>query len=114
MIGQIIDFCYFLLLTGWRPIGTSSSGKTERDIERSSNRDNDDKVIHPTESKGLPQYRYPIQVSQEMKKSGNLEDAYNDLVQKLAEKRAAGNRPERLIDMTFAEVCFELFYAIFT
>ncbi|KAM3185625.1 hypothetical protein ACTXT7_005997 [Hymenolepis weldensis] len=88
----------------WRPIGNSSSGKTERDIERSSNRDNDDTVIYPMESKGSPQYRYPIQVSQETKKSENLEGAYNDLVQKLAEKRAAANRSERLIDMTFAEL----------
>ncbi|VUZ46086.1 unnamed protein product, partial [Hymenolepis diminuta] len=76
----------------------------EQDIERWSNRDNDDKVIYPTKSKGSPQYRYPIQVSQETNKSGNLEDAYNDLVQKLVEKRAAAKRPERLIDMTFAEL----------
>ncbi|VDO03660.1 unnamed protein product [Rodentolepis nana] len=87
----------------WRPLGNCSSGEAERDAEGLCSRVNGDRAIHQSESKGSPQYRYPIQVSQEAK-ARNLEDAYHDLVQNLVLKRSAANRPERLIDMTFEQL----------
>lgn len=86
-------------MVGWRPI--ENSGENEFDVEKLNN------VNNNGDSKAS-QFKHPLQAldatEKESGKLEGLEEAYNDLVEKLTDKRVAANRPEKLIDMTFAEV----------